>query len=272
MTNYRGATEGPPYTAPNGLRTASNKPSHAIPTPARQELIDLMRNGAQSATAAARATGVAVATAMAWANDAGIRVAPRAKTLKPEVRMQAVDALRRGKPKQEVAKAVGVSVTTITRLLRTEHGLREMWRQATTAGIKRKARSDWLAAARRRPGASPTEVRRFAPAAFAWLYRNDRAWLEERAKQLSPAIRTRTPRVDWDGRDEALSLEVLKASAALNQQRQGRRITLGVVCQHVPSLKALVNKLDRLPRTRVALDLVIRRRNAPQDQIDLFEE
>lgn len=52
----------------------------------------------------------------------------------------------------------------------------------------------------------------FDPAAYAWLYRYDRAWLDEH-KPDRHAIRTepRAPRILWDARDEALSMEVSRA-------------------------------------------------------------
>ena len=50
------------------------------------------------------------------------------------------------------------------------------------------------------------------PAAYAWLCRYDRAWLDEH-KPDRIAIKTElgAPRILWDARDEALSLEVSRA-------------------------------------------------------------
>lgn len=238
--------------------------------PRRETLLTLVNEKGSSASAAARQAGVTVATAMAWLCQSGHRVAPRAKVLKLSTRRRAIRALRQGTPKADVAGAVGVSVETVTRLLRTEPQLRLQWREAALARARDAARSEWLDLLQRHPTATITQARRSAPAAFAWLYRNDRAWLDEQASQCAQAARSNHASVDWDRRDGTLSQAILGAGLTIQRERQGKRVTVGIVCQHVPALKPLVNKLDRLPQTRVALDQVIRRRPVDAAQSRLF--
>jgi transposase len=238
--------------------------------PRREPLLSLVTDRGLSATAAARQAGVTVATAMAWLCQSGHRVAPRAKVLKLPTRRRAILALRQGTPKADVAAAVGVSVETVTRLLRTEPQLRLQWREAMLARVRDAARSEWLDLLQRQPTATVTQARRSAPAAFAWLYRNDRAWLDGQASQCAQAVRSNYACVDWDRRDGSLSRAILGAGLTIWRERQGGRVTVGTVCQHVPALKPLVNKLDRLPLTRVALDQVIHRRPVDATQSRLF--
>jgi transposase len=76
-------------------------------------------NAGTSVREAAGLAGVAVATAMAWAAEAGIRTPRRPKHFTADKRSLAISRLMRGQDKARVAEATGVSIQTITLLLRT---------------------------------------------------------------------------------------------------------------------------------------------------------
>jgi hypothetical protein len=159
----------------------------------RTDLLSRIDAG-MSVTAAAAAVGIATGTAMAWAAKAAVTVARRPKFMKPDVRKQVIRALRRGIDKAVIAKSYGISIQTVTTTLRTAMGLADAWHGVRFMQAMRRARADWTAIAARHPHATYTDIRRMAPAAFAWLYRNDRAWLEERAKRqpsCQPCLRLR---------------------------------------------------------------------------------
>lgn len=235
----------------------------------RTELLSRIDAG-MSVTAAAAAVGIATGTAMAWAAKAAITVARRPKLLKLDVRKQVIRALRRGIDKAVIAKSYGISIQTVTTTLRTEMGLADAWHGARFTQAMRRARADWAAIAARHPHATYTDIRRMAPAAFAWLYRNDRAWLEEQAKRQPPAPKSNHARVDWDARDRAYASQIADACLSIAARNATNRVTIGALCQVLPDLKQLLSKLDRMPLTGAVLKQATRRRRAAEgDQIDM---
>ena len=88
------------------------------------------------------------------------------------------------------------------------------------------------------------------PAAFAWLYRNDKAWLDDQVASMTMAVRHAGLHVDWDSRDEALATEVRRIALELETEEPGKKVRLWHLYQRLPELKAKLSKLDRLPLTR----------------------
>lgn len=226
--------------------------STAVPDPRRLSLLQAI-NAGRSIRAAAGVVGVAVATAMAWAAQEGIRTPRRPKQLSADKRRPAVSRLKRGQDKAHVADAAGVSTQTITLLLRTEPGLQDSWRSARHERRKRVARAAWTRTARALATPSPKTLRDLQPAVFAWLYRNDRAWLEDFAAKLHVTPRTNRPSVKWDQRDVELSNLVRQAALVIVSASHRNRVRLSDLCDAIPDLKGRLSKLDRLPLTRRTL-------------------
>lgn len=229
----------------------------------RQRLLkELLSSDGYTLTGAARTIGIDVATAMAWAAKMGISVSGfrRPKKLKHDQRLQALVMLKHGSEKSEVAKAVGVSTPTVTRLLLTEVGLHEEWRNAKLLLQRDRCRATWSSLVANCGSAGAKILRAMEPAVYAWLYRNDRDWLVGKKPLL-----TRSPggerRVDWDSRDRSLSQDVRVVADRLGQSRPDELIKLWQVYQELPELKAKLGALDRLPLTRKVLeDLISTRR------------
>lgn len=232
------------------------------PNVVRRELaVQRLRDGA-SATSAAAELGVDVATVMAWAAAAGVQVSRRPKVLKPSVRQKLVNSLRRGADKSEAAGECAVSVETVTRLLRTEVGLHAAWTAARFAAAQSRARKKWERVCASHVGCGVKLLRALEPAAYAWLYRNDRAWLLHTTPgRATPASADRRSTVRWDERDLQLSVRVQRAVECLARTSRGRPVQLWQVYQEVPELKPKLRALDRLPLTaRVLRDAVGARR------------
>ena len=114
-------------------------------------------------------------------------------------------------------------------------------------------------------------MRAMDPGTYAWLYRNDRAWLEGH-KPDRQAITTGSGglRVLWDIRDHALSAEVDRAVLELRRHVGIRQLKLWQIYQAVPALKAKLAALDHLPLTRHAIDRALHRRGGEMPKPDLF--
>lgn len=237
----------------------------------KQQVLDLVSAGV-SVTAAAAEVGVAVATAMAWLAAAGIAIPRRPKILTAEVFALLVKELRTGMDKSEAARKFGVSVVTITRVLRTVVGLQSAWHAARFARARSEARAEWLKALEQYPGLGTKLLRATVPSAYAWLYRNDRSWLADHPPE-SPS-RDPAPRsgsVRWDERDASLSKCVLDAALDLSRSGPGKPVRLWQLYQAVPELKAKLSALDRLPLTRRAIESTLGRRTSGGRSRALFE-
>lgn len=222
----------------------------------RQELVRLLSSGS-SVLHAASTLGIATATAMAWAAQAGIETRRRPKKLKATVRDAILSKLRLGSDKQEVANLYGVSVQTITTTLRTEVGLHDAWKAARYQNARDKHRQAWEATCKTHPGASLIVVRHLQAATYAWLYRNDRTWLSQRVAKLPKMHGGNNSNLQWESRDVALCAAVERACEELSRTSPKEHRALWEIYQRVPELKAKLTRLDRLPLTHAAVKRAI---------------
>lgn len=216
----------------------------------KPHLISLLRLGI-SVTAASARVGVDTVTGMAWSAESGIATPRRPKRLKGGVRANIVTELATGGDRHAIAAAYGISESTVTRLLRTEVGLKADWKNANDRLIRNAARQKWLQAIEVHGRLGIKRVRMLEPSTYAWLYRNDRAWLQ----QHKPRRETRTELrsyVSWGDRDERLSAQLVLAVASLASER--KHLPLWRLYQAVPDLKPQLRVLSRLPLTRRVID------------------
>lgn len=231
---------------------------HALVDAQKIALVEAVKNG-QSVTSASKAFKVAVATAMAWAAESGFHTPRRAKLFTLSRRKNAIQMLQHGSSKENVAGAASVSVQTITLLLRTEPGLRSDWNQAKFERGQKESRASWTRMANKLQPISGHSLRKLLPAVFAWLYRNDRNWLEDFNSSLPRAERTNNSNIRWDARDANYSQAVDTAALAVHLAQPGRRIRLADLCNRIPDLKARLSDLDQLPLTHAAIARATRR-------------
>lgn len=208
-------------------------------------------------SAASHSIGIDPITGMAWAANQGISVEKRPSLVRGEVKARMVSALKRGSSKESVANLGGVSVASVTRLLRTEVGLQAAWHRAQTATRRRAARTKWLNVVSLNPRGGIKSIRILEPATYAWLYRNDRDWLTEQVSSLAQAKNVGGVPVNWDERDTRLSDEVRLVGLRVAQRLNGKKVRLCHLYQEIPDLKAKISKLDRLPLTRKAIEQVL---------------
>lgn len=247
MAAYTAATSTPPHdsTAQN-LKAAGSDPRKAA-------LLALLREGSISITCCARRVGVDTATAMSWAAQAGIESPSRGKTLKVAQRAALIEALRRGCDKRPVAEQANVSIQTVTRVLLTTVGLHDAWLEARTLARRERHRTAWLNLAQKSPDTGIKMLRSLDPAGYAWLYRNDRSWLDAFVARLPRKLLGNHVSVRWDERDTWLSDRVMQVAAQLGEQSGRQTVTLSQLCQRIPELQTKLGALDRLPLTSKAL-------------------
>jgi transposase len=252
--------------------------ANSAPTPGRQQTIPrkppnipaatirkLVETEHYSMRKLARHLQVDVATAMAWAASCGIEASRRAKVLKPELRSRLIKALQRGMDKAQVAQQYGVAVVTITTTLRTIPGLHAQWQAARFEKARRKARKAWEKVIHRYADLGTKYLRSLEPAAYAWLYRNDRVWLQAHAIPALSSAGSGKSHVRWDERDWRLSHQVQEVVLKLRAEHPHERLYLWQIYQEIPELKAKLNVLDRLPMTRRRLDAALKPQNEASD-------
>lgn len=118
-------------------------------------------------------------------------------------------------------------------------------------------RTRWLDLMEKFPEKTKTELRRIAQADYIWLYRHDRAWLNEHSP--GPALKKGDDRrVDWGKRDAEMATLVAIAATEIEQQ-SGRpaRLTVSAIGKRTGKLALLQRHLARLPKTKDTLDNLI---------------
>jgi len=199
---------------------------------------------------------------MAWAARAGISLKRRPKKLSLELRGKMLADLRNGVAKRLVAERYGVSIETVTDTLRTEVGLHDAWSAAQAEVRRASERQTWQRLGRDNACCGNKALRLLAPATYAWLYRNDRAWLQAYSASRPSVPRSNNAMVDWQERDAHLSVAVMRACLEMVAEAPDRRITLWRIYQRVPALKPKLRYLGRLPLTLAAVEREVGRKTS----------
>lgn len=254
-----------------GAHTQSTAPNMVLPgfpviDPRMAHLHRLIQEEGQSVRKAASLVGVDPQTALMWAAKAGIAISRRPQKLSMDVRAKAIRELRKGADKEQVAYRAGVSVGTITRLLLSEAKLHADWSEARSEKARAHARNLWLELLLSSGNLGVKWMRTMHPRTYAWLYRNDRAWLDaHKPDPLPESQRSRPSSVDWVARDEQLCILVREAALRLMEEQGLSRIHLWQLCQKIPDLRAKQAQLPRLPRTLEAVKAALSAHLPSQD-------
>ncbi|SFB90203.1 TniQ protein [Polaromonas sp. OV174] len=236
-----------------------NEPQSATTDARRSALLALLSTGNWSLSGAARHIGVDPTTAMAWAAQVGISTPRRAKTLKPELFNRLVEMLADGTGTGEVAKKLDISATSVIKILRTQVGLHQAWKDARYDRARTRARNAWERVVTENPRLGVKAVRTLESSAYAWLYRHDRSWLVQQVSLLQQASPGNHAKTNWDQRDVALAASIQKAALDIANEQVSKTVTLWKIYQRLPELKSKLNQLDRLPLSKLALELGTRK-------------
>ncbi len=120
---------------------------------------------------------------------------------------------------------------------------------------KTQHRQTWSTLQSEHPQASKTALRRFTPVTYSWLYRYDRAWLNQHSPPAQKPVYVNN-RVDWQERDEQILAQVQEAVQELLVAEKPIRITISKVAKAIGQLALIEQHLDQMPLTKVHLDAV----------------
>lgn len=252
--------------APDAEASSQRVPAiSAEDDPRKARLRELLVGQGKSARSAASEVGIDTATAMVWAAQLGIQVTRRPKILKDGQRAKLIAMLRTGTDKKTVAESLGVSIQTVTQVLRSEVGLHVAWHQARQDQVRQKMRGEWQGLLATHQSLGTKLIREMRPDVYSWLYRNDRGWLDRNQPPRNrPTASQGTPRAPWRQRDLDLSSRIEAAALAIYETDKTSRIRLGRIVQRVPELQAKLSALDRLPLTSALLKRIVGRRSRSQ--------
>lgn len=234
-----GPTPKSPLTAPQKSRSKLDGPGLLDPS--------------MSCRAAASALGVDTATVVAFRRKCGMKVTARTHKTTRMREGKIVNDLVAGSPLATVAKDNGVSLATVCRILRLNVDAKSI-RQANIHHVRAdEAKNEWLTALCSVDSISA--ARRIAPAAYAWLYRNDRAFLDMHAQCEFATARKpgRTSRLDWHVRDQNLSAQVYKLKAAEVERGAKERCSPHRILRTLGVSTMMIRNRHRLPLTYDAL-------------------
>ena len=217
-----------------------------------------------SARGVARELGVDTKTVIVWAGRAGSTVGSRPKRLTFAIRQRVRELLRQGQAPISIASATALSTSTVHLVLYSDAQLLEQHRRAIHDQRFADARYEWQRAIRDAGKNGVTAARRMAPAAYAWLRRNERDWLD-RSREVVPTV---TPclsgtRVNWEARDADLYARINVAARQLEaSDGAAERLKLWQLCQLIPELRSRLRRMDRLPKARQLIDSLVSRDGA----------
>jgi len=114
--------------------------------------------------------------------------------------------------------------------------------------LQDKHRYTWKKMQEKHPCLSKSSLRKIAPAAYIWLYRNDRDWLYNNSPDLKKSYKNE--RVNWDERDLQVLDKVKKAvGEILNYEGKPVRITVSRVGRKLGLLALLEKHIKKMPMT-----------------------
>lgn len=185
----------------------------------------------------------------------------RPKVLKAGIRAELIALLQRGAPKADLSIQFGITVSTINKLLRADPVLHSAWQLAHHKELLSQHRNRWLNICEASPGLSPNDLRTQSPSTYAWLYRNDKAWLLAQTAALPTGRIGNNSHVDWIARDNALELLIRERLREVFGQEEGLELTRMQLFTLVPSLPIALQRKGRYDETRNLLSTVLNHRS-----------
>lgn len=151
----------------------------------------LVRHDRLSVSAASRAAGISTTTGTQWAKQMGIGYTSRAKLMNKDMVKNADNMLARGKAVPLIAARIGVSETTVHRLLGSNKSLQRARTMAIAMARRQAARRAFARACKANPNWPLSAIRSLPDNSYMWLRRHDRPWLDKKLLELGRAPRRR---------------------------------------------------------------------------------
>ncbi|WP_167389866.1 TnsD family Tn7-like transposition protein [Pseudomonas rhodesiae] len=159
-------------------------------------------------------------------------------------------------PKQDICDKFDITICTLNRIIR-EEGLKYKRKKIELELNLQTYRSTWTNAVSLKKDASAKKIRCVIPETYAWLYRNDREWLNTQIRKLPSGRCGNNSRLNWDERDVSLVSLVETALKESAQKPDGAQIKMNDIYRLVPILYRSLEIKDRYPKTRALIREII---------------
>ncbi len=215
---------------------------------------ELLRNLSMSCREIAQQTHRSVTTVVNQRRILGIPISERPKTHRPQLLPLVMTMLEKGVRPKQIAHDCRASLSVVYRI-RAQFAAAE--RQGATQRFAQERddrRRLWAELLEARQGAGLTKIRHVAKSTYAWLYRNDRTWLQAANAKVSVA-REPSAKVDWFARDEQLCLRVCAYVVQTRCESARPRISRTLMMQSVGDASVRAN-IRRLPNLCLLMDVL----------------
>lgn len=182
----------------------------------------------------------------------------RPKKLKAHIRSQLIEQLAQGLSKPAICAAFSVTISTVNKLLRAQLELQVAWERARFETQLEVCRHAWNTLRTVHSDKGTKALRAYSPATYAWLYRNDRRWLQTQVA-MQKVVRMRNNSLyDWDARDLRLR-ELVEASVrqAYAVGPQNSRLSRSRLFALVPTLASCLENYGRYSCTRAYVSALL---------------
>jgi hypothetical protein len=191
---------------------------------------------------------VSTTTVRVEAGRLNLTISSRPKRIQTGLQQAVLADLLAGKSVASVAAAHSLSLPSTYRILRMNPGILDARQRGRLAVLKAKRRESFLAEN------AVTSIRQCRD--YAWLWRNDRAWLtlfvKNRTHQTEPS---RIPTVDWAVRDRRLKAEIQAAHLMiLDAPGRPRRASRTALLRATGEADTILRNTYKLPLTHASLD------------------
>lgn len=151
-----------------------------------------------------------------------------------------------------IAQILECDCATVKKYAEKEHSNKKIY-DDSVQNLKVIKELEWTAFLNEHPNLTVTQIRKLAPALYAWHYRNNRQWLNDN----SPKAQTKTylnNRVDWQKRDLELLAKIKQAIKDLYAIEKPVYVNKSRVGKAVGQLSLLEKLLNKLPKTKAYLE------------------
>ncbi|MBM5573356.1 TnsD family Tn7-like transposition protein [Deefgea sp. CFH1-16] len=194
---------------------------------------------------AAKLTGISVTTLRLDAARLGLATQTKPQKLTPSITDQLKRDFIAGLSLAEISTKEDISLSTLYRVLRIFPTIAKQWRAQRKIQEQKERRERFLADTNRTLRQNQD---------YIWLYRHDRAWLQQQIQVHEPPISKHKERVDWAARDKLLAARITEwFEIELQAEKRPIRITLSLIGKSLHVAAWLTFYLDRLPLTNEAI-------------------
>lgn len=181
---------------------------------------------------------------------------PRPKRLKGQLKEELLTKLGKGLTKLELCEEFQITVSTINKLLRAHPSTNAQAIEARHGREIEEHRAQWRYLHCLHPELGVQALRNTIPSLYAWLYRNDKAWLMAEQQTFSKPAHVETHLVDWEARDYRL-LTMLRTACEAIAELQCGPVTMAELYATVPMLSTWLENRNRYPVSRAYLSTVL---------------